>query len=58
LRLTLKFSAGEMFDITLLARSKGIAIDDYDRMTTMIGILVRAELDKIRQPEQKGEGKS
>ncbi len=56
MKLTLMFSETEMLDIKLLARSRGIAIDDYDRTTTMLGLLVRAELDKIKP--QPAEGKA
>ncbi len=57
MKLTLKFTEGEMMDLQLLARWKEQDFTDDDTLTNIVGALVRAELDKIRQPQTPEGGK-
>ena len=57
MKYQLRFTTEEMRDIQLLARSQGIALDDYTGMAEMVGKVVAAKLDEFRQPKPAEEAK-
>jgi len=59
MKYQLRFTQTGMTDIHLLARSRGLKLDDYEGMADLVEALVRDELDKLKPtPSQAEKGSS